>query len=92
MRTKLIPILAAVSLVGVPVSAGAEEVTVHVGYADLDLTKSDDVAELQGRLAAALRSACRRGFVEDSVARGCVEDGMSKGRKLIASAAEEAAD
>ncbi len=44
------------STIGAPVEVTS--VTSHVSYADLDLTKASDAAELKKRIADSARSAC----------------------------------
>src|SRR5512139_1593386 len=55
MRKFIRPICAAAWVAGLGSPAAADEVTVTVSYADLDLASPEDVAALHERLAEALR-------------------------------------
>jgi len=59
MRKLLIPAIAAAVLAASPAFA-AEEVTVTVSYADLDLTTPEGRATLDARIAAAVTTVCGR--------------------------------
>lgn len=82
------PICAAACVAVLAAPALADEVTVRVGYADLDLASPADVAALHARLAEALRQACRTKFAHGLTSRSaddqCVESGLANGEKVIA--------
>lgn len=88
------PLIIAASTAGLASPASAEEVTVRVSYADLDLASADDVAVLQARLTEALRSACADGLGASDRARrvseACVASGLANGGKVIAEHKERA--
>lgn len=87
-------LFAAACVFAVPATAADDGITVRVDYADLDLTNSADVVELQGRLETALESACGLdgavAWDDKAVAASCVDDGMFKGKKIIARHRERA--
>ena len=63
MRKPIVTVLAALTLSGlttVPAFAAGEQVTVSVGYADLDLTAPAGSAALEQRIAAAVKEVCAK--------------------------------
>lgn len=87
MRKFIRPICAAAWVAGLGSPAAADEVTVTVSYADLDLASLEDVAALHERLAEALRQACRTKFAHGLTAKHaddqCVESGLANGERVI---------
>ena len=94
MRLFVQSVVVAASLVGLASPAIAEEVTVTVSYADLDLTSSADLATLHDRLAAALRDACSKNINHKraalQVSADCVASGLANGDKVISEHRERA--
>ena len=88
MRRFVYPVLFAICLAGLASPALADTVTVTVNYADLDLTKPQDVEALHDRLASALRQACDRGLPDNSAAlqvrHDCIVSGLRNGDEVIA--------
>ena len=72
--------------------AMADEITVTVSYADLDLASPADVTILQARLDAALRRACAKdtGPEHAAIVSECVESGLANGDKVISEHRERA--
>ena len=58
MRTYLVPVLAALAMAGAAAPAHAEEITISVDHADLDLASEADARVLEQRIAAAAAKAC----------------------------------
>jgi UrcA family protein len=81
------PIIVAACIAGLAAPASADEVTVKVGYQDLDLADPDDVGILRDRLEGALRRACdehpSRKPVPTQVSEACVASGLANGEKVI---------
>lgn len=81
------PIALAAAIASAVSPARAEEVTVTVSYADLDLTNPDDVSTLHARLADAFRDACATTVphtdAEMRVNADCVRSGLANGAKVI---------
>ena len=87
MRTIIRQAFVAAGIAGLASPALADQVTVRVSYADLDLTSPEDVAVLHDRLAAALRQACDRDLPNRhaalQVSADCVDNGLENGEKVI---------
>ena len=82
MKKFTLPFFAAVCLTAVATPALADEVTVRVDYADLDLSNPHDVSSLKRRIVARTEAACRKGagsalFSAKSFT-DCRNDGVSK--------------
>ena len=62
MRKSIVTVLAALTLTGLTAvpAAAADEVTVSVGYADLDLTAPAGRAALDRRIDAAVKEVCAK--------------------------------
>lgn len=87
MRRAVYRALCAACLAGLASPALADTVTVTVNYADLDLTKPQDVEVLHDRLATALRQACGRGLPDShaalQVSHDCITSGLRNGDEVI---------
>ncbi|MGI9377646.1 MAG: UrcA family protein [Tsuneonella suprasediminis] len=92
MRIAILAFATAIGLAAT--SASAEEITVSVSYADLDLTKPGDVTALETRLATRIRDVCApsRGWqYRRSTAKSeCVSQAMESALVKIAEAREAA--
>jgi UrcA family protein len=66
MRKSIVTVLAALTLSGIAATpASAEEVSVVVPYADLDLTRDAGSATLEARIEAAVDKVCARPALRD---------------------------
>lgn len=87
MRKFVVPAFAALSLAAAAQPASAEQVTVKVAYADLDLTTATGVATLEIRLAGAIRAACERPDTRELKAMqawsDCVADAKAKADAVV---------
>jgi UrcA family protein len=67
--------------------AGAEQVTVKVSYADLDLATPTGVATLQTRVASAVKTACVKPDIRELKAMAewqhCVADARAKAAQKV---------
>jgi UrcA family protein len=73
MRKSIVTVLAAATLLGgisIAAPATAQDATVHVSYADLDLTQPADLSTLKGRIEDAVKKVCNR--VEPRIMSGQV--------------------
>lgn len=64
MHKFIVPALAALSLT-LAIPAHAEEASIEVQYSDLDLTTSQGIERLNGRIEAALDKVCGKPAVRD---------------------------
>lgn len=65
MRKFISAALAAVAAIGFAGGAMAEEISVTVPYADLNLTTEAGAATLDARIEAAVKSVCAQPFIRD---------------------------
>ena len=69
MRKSIVTVLAAFAAASLAAPAAAEEVSVIVSYADLDLSSPAGSAAFDARIAAAIKEVCARPDVRDLKAR-----------------------
>ena len=66
MRKSIVTVLAALTLMGIAATpASAEDVSVNVPYADLDLTGPAGSAKLEARIDAAVDQVCAKPHMRD---------------------------
>ncbi len=82
MRKLSILVLAAATLAGVSAPAAADEVTIRVSYADLNIADDADVAVLKQRIHEAADKACSRAETSSlhnlRSINDCVAEGTAK--------------
>ena len=87
MRKFVVPAFAALSLIAAAQPASAEQVTVEVATADLNLATPSGVATLETRIDSAVNAACEMPDMRDLKAMrswsACVADAKAKAEAKV---------